>query len=154
MLTRWDPFRELEQLHREIDRLFNGFGDRWPAPFSRFSFLPGLSARSYPLLNVLDEGEAYHVDALAPGIDPETLKVSVVSNELIIEGEKTAVDKDVKAEAYHRSERSTGRFVRSLTLPCEIDGEKVQAEYRNGLLSITLPKAEDARPRQIAVSFN
>lgn len=155
LLARWDPIREMEQLHGEINRLFDGrSSDRWALPFSRFSFLPGEAARSYPLLNLHEETDAYRVDALAPGIDPASLKVSVVNRQLTIEGEKTAAGEDIKPEAYHRCERSTGRFVRTLTLPVEIDAAKVTAEYRNGLLSVTLPKAESARPRQIAVSVN
>jgi len=154
-LARWEPFRELDQLHRKIDRLFDGGAwDRWSWPFSRFSFLPGRAARSYPLLNVREEADAYHVDALAPGIDTETLKVSVVNNQLVIEGEKKTTDGEIKPEAYHRSERSVGKFVRSLTLPVEIDAGKVKAEYRNGVLTIGLPKAASAKPRQIAVDVN
>jgi len=154
-LVRWDPMRELDQVHREIDRLFDGDSwNRWSWPFSRFSFLPGRSARSYPLLNVREEADAYHVDALAPGIDTESLKVSVVNNQLVIEGEKKSTDGEIKPEAYHRSERSIGRFVRSLTLPIEINAAKVKAEYRNGMLTIALPKAESAKPRQISVNVN
>lgn len=154
-LTRWNPLRELDQLHREIDRLFNGHStEQWTSPFSRFSFLPGRAARAYPLLNIREEDDIYSVEALAPGIDPKSLKVSVVGNQLQIEGEKTATAEAVKAEAYHRSERSAGRFVRSLTLPTDVDAGKVKADYRHGLLTIRLPKAASARPRQIAVSVN
>jgi HSP20 family protein len=145
----------MDRRHREIDRLLGGRDDnagQWP--FSRFSFLPGRSARSYPLLNVRETADAYHVDALAPGIDAKSLKVSVTGNQMTIEGAKSAADQEVAAEADHRGERSAGRFVRSLTLPAEIDAAKVKAEYRNGMLSIELPKAAGARPRQIAVNFN
>jgi HSP20 family protein len=159
LLTRWDPFRELDAIQREAARFFEGRGERaardgdWASPFTRFSFLPGRAARAYPLVNVTDDKDAYRVEALAPGIAPDSLKVSAVGNQLTIEGEK-ADSEAVKAEAYHRSERSTGKFVRTLTLPAEIDAEKVTADYRNGLLTVTLPKAESAKPRQIAVHVN
>lgn len=152
MITRWNPFRDIEQLHQEINRLFEGI-DNERRPFSHFSFLPGRAARSYPLININEEGEGYEVAALAPGIAPESVKVSVAKNQLTIEGEKTAVE-NVKTEDYHRSERSAGKFVRTLTLPADIDSEKVEATYQNGLLRIKLPKAESAKPRQINVNMN
>jgi len=146
---------EMERLRREIDRVFEGQDvGRWTFPFSRFSFLPGQSARAYPLLNVREEADGYRVDALAPGIDPQSLKVSVTGRQLTIEGEKKDAGEEIKPEAYHRCERSTGKFIRSLTLPAEIDAEKVTAQYRDGLLSLTLPKAAGARPRQIAINVN
>jgi HSP20 family protein len=155
MLTRWNPIGDMERLRREIDQVFEGQeSGRWTFPFSRFSFLPGQAARAYPLLNVREDTDAYHVDALAPGIDPQTLKVSVTGRQLTLEGEKTGAGEEIKTEAYHRCERSTGKFVRSLTLPVEIDAEQVKAEYCNGLLSLTLPKAASARPRQITINVN
>lgn len=153
-LRTWNPFDELEALRREIDRAFEPLlhgGIR--GPFSRFSFLPGRAARAYPLVNVTEDADNVYVEALAPGIDPETLGVSIVQDTLTISGEKLAL-RDVNPEAYHRNERSAGRFVRSFTLPAAVEQNDAKAEYRSGLLLITLPKAEQAKPRQIAVSVN
>jgi HSP20 family protein len=72
---------------------------------------------------------------------------------LTISGEKRRVAADVKSEAFHRSERATGKFVRSIELPAEVDEQKIQADYKNGILTITLPKTEQARPKQIAVQI-
>jgi HSP20 family protein len=116
------------------------------------SFLPGRSARAYPLLNVSEDGDHYYIEALAPGLNAESLKVSVVEDQLTIEGEKASPGQNVKSEAWHRNERSTGRFIRTLTLPNQVQQEKVSATYHNGLLNITLPKTEAAKPRQIAVT--
>jgi HSP20 family protein len=94
------------------------------------------------------------VEAMAPGVDPDTMQLSVVGNTLSIAGEKRRVAGDVQPEAFHRSERATGKFVRHIELPVEVvdvDEGKVQAEYTNGLLTVTLPKAEKAKPKQIAV---
>jgi HSP20 family protein len=103
------------------------------------------------MINLSEDKDAYYVEALAPGVEPDSLEVTVVHNALTISGEKKPLG-DVDPQAYHRNERATGRFVRSIDLPSEVDSEKVKADYRNGLLLITLPKAEAAKPRQISVS--
>jgi HSP20 family protein len=90
-------------------------------------------------------------EALAPGVDADTLSLSVVGNTLSIAGEKRRVAGDVKPEAFHRSERATGKFVRHIELPVAVDEDKVQADYKHGLLTVTLPKTEKAKPKQIAV---
>jgi HSP20 family protein len=77
-----------------------------------------------------------------------------VGNTLSIAGEKRRVAGDVKPEAFHRSERATGKFVRHIELPVEVDENKVQADYKNGLLTVTLPKTERAKPKQIAVQVS
>lgn len=150
----WDPFREMEQLRREINRVFEDVGGRrWEFPFTRFSFLPGRAARAYPLINVSEDEENVYVEALAPGVNPDSLKVSVVRGQLTIAGEKPAGGENLKLEAYHRNERAAGRFVRTFALPYPVDEGRVKAEYRNGLLSIELPKAEAAKPKQISVKM-
>jgi len=149
----WSPFREVDALRREIDRIFEGHGlERWTFPFSRFSFLPGRSARAYPLMNISEDPDHYYIEALAPGLNTENLKVAVVGEQLTIEGEKENPGRELKSEAWHRNERSAGRFVRTLTLPGEVEQDKVQVSYRNGLLEITLPRAAATKPRQIAVN--
>ena len=146
----WDPFRELEALRREIDRAFEGFGP-W-RPFTHAAFVPGRATRVYPLLNVSEDKENLYVEALAPGLDPGFLEVSVQHGTLRIAGEKQALSQDIKPEAFHRNERSAGKFIRTVDLPAEVDSERVSADYRNGLLLITLPKTEAAKPKRIPVS--
>jgi HSP20 family protein len=150
MLMSRNPFSEIEALRREIDRAFEGFGGR-PGRFASGAFLPGRGARQYPLVNLYEEKDAVYVEALAPGINPEELNVSVMHNVLTISGEKKDPIADVKPEAFHRRERAVGKFVRQVELPIDVDAEKVSAAYKNGLLRITLPKSEAAKPRQIAV---
>lgn len=153
--TRWDPLREFEALRREVARAFENLGIDLPAgPFGRPAFLPGMAARSYPLLNMSEDKDHVYVEALAPGLDTETLSISVVRDTLRITGQKQAISEDVKPDAFHRSERSAGSFDRSMSLPVEVKIDKVTAEYRNGVLLITLPKAEAAKPKQIAVKVN
>jgi HSP20 family protein len=151
-LTSFDVFEEMARMRREIDRLLGD--DRlssWTFPFSRVSFLPGRSSRTYPLLNISEDADNIYVDALAPGINPEELNVSVSGDQLVISGEKKALPKSVRPEYIHRSERATGKFARSLSLSADVESEKVHANYTNGVLKITLPKIEAAKPKQIQV---
>jgi HSP20 family protein len=148
-----DFISDLEKMRREMNRFLDEFGtSSWSFPFSRTSFLPGRAAGSYPLLNIGEDSVNIYVDALAPGVDPKTLDVSVTHDLLVISGEKKALLSSVGAEAIHRSERSAGQFTRSITLPFEVDSERITATYQEGLLKITMPKAKVAKPRQIQVS--
>ena len=149
-MAELNPWQTLEALRRELDRVFDETGTR-NEPFFRTAFLPGRAARRYPLTNIYEDKDAIYLEALAPGVDPATLELSVVGNTLSIAGEKRRVAGDVKPEAFHRSERATGKFVRHLQLPVEVDEGKIRADYKDGLLIVTLPKAEKAKPKQIAV---
>ena len=149
MWENWNAFRDLDAMHREINRLFE---DVWPFErrLSRSAFLPGLSARNYPMVNLFEDPEAIHVEALAPGLDTEALEVMVKNNTLTITGEKRPLS-DIKAEAYHRNERATGKFVRTIQLGNYVDEGNVSARYEDGILTVTLPKSEKAKPKQIPV---
>ena len=150
-----DMIDDMERMRRELDRFLGEmrpFG--WTFPFSKASFLPGRAARAYPLLNIGEDKDNVYVDALAPGVDPATLSVSVTNDQLVISGEKRPLLASVETHAIHRSERSAGKFTRSAVLPWEVASEKVKANYRDGLLRITLPKAEVAKPKQISVTVS
>jgi HSP20 family protein len=153
-MASWDPFREMEMLRREVDRVFENLGGTgsWSAPYSRFSFLPGRAARAYPLINLSEDADSLYVEALAPGINPESLKITVVRDQLTITGEKATSAKEAEGISFHRNERAAGKFIRTVTLPAEVDENKIKAEYKNGLLLITMPKAEAAKPKQITVN--
>jgi HSP20 family protein len=150
-MPTWNTFNMMDALRQEIDRAFDSvWGERSPQPW-RGAFLPGRGARQYPLVNVHEDEANVYVEALAPGVDPKSLELSVVQGTLSIKGEKAGLAQ-VSAEAYHRNERAAGRFVRAIDLPADVNPDKVKADYRNGLLLITLPKSEAARPRQIAIN--
>ena len=151
----FDFISDMDRMRREMDRFLGEFrSPGWSLPFSRTSFLPGRAARGYPLLNISEDGDNVYVDALAPGVDPKTLDVSIKQNQLTISGEKKSLLSSVKSTAVHRSERSDGFFSRSITLPMEVSAEKVKASYQDGLLTLVLPKAEAAKPKQIQVNVN
>lgn len=146
-MATWDPFSEFERLRRDLDRAASELTGR---PGTRGVFLPGRAARQYPLVNVHDDGQSFFVEALAPGVDASNFDVTVVGNRLTLAGEK-ASGATVASERVHRTERAAGRFVRTIDLPAEVDSNAVQAEYYNGLLKLTLPRAESARPRRVEI---
>ncbi len=150
MALYWNPFWQLDAIQRELDRVFDA--KKTSSPISRSSFLPGRSARAYPLLNIYEDKDNIFIEALAPGVDPGTFDVTVVHNRLTISGQKNGTPDQSQPEAYHRSERAAGRFARTLELPVEVNDQAVKADYVNGLLHVTLPKAEQAKPRQISIN--
>ena len=149
-MATWDPFEGMDALRREVDRAFENFG-LGTEPFSGVAFLPGRSPRHYPLVNMGEDQDNLYIEALAPGVVPETLNLSVMGNDLTISGEKQRSPQQIRPESFHRSERASGRFMRTIELPVDVNDAGVKAEYENGLLLITMPKAEKAKPKQISV---
>lgn len=151
-MAEWNPFADMDALRHEIDRAIENFG------FSRLpsrgpAFLPGREPRRYPLINLLEDKDTIFIEALTPGVNPQSINVTVLQNRLTLSGEKIGVG-DIRPEAFHRNERASGKFVRSIDLPVEVDEANIKAEYKNGLLLMTLPKAEKAKPKQITVKVN
>src|SRR5918993_1568283 len=154
-MAEWNPWHGIDLLRRDIDQAFEQAGFRSGMRNGRSfptAFLPGRAARAYPLVNVSEDANALYVAALAPGLDPAAIELTVQDNHLTIAGEKQRVATEIQPEAFHRSERAAGKFMRTVTLPIDVEHEQVQADYKNGLLVVTLPKAEKAKPKQIAVS--
>jgi len=141
-VIRWQPGEspEFERMRQEVDRLFDLF-----APGTE----PFLS-RVYPALNLTEEGDNLFVRAELPGVKPESLDISVVEGKLLIRGERKIEAEDPKTN-YHRRERDAGFFRRTIPLPARVDSNKVSASLKNGVLTITLPKSEEAKPKKIAV---
>lgn len=148
MSSQWSPFYELTALRNGIDELFGSF--LGSGPLNRAAFLPGRSARGYPRLNIASEGDKIVVDALAPGLDIDSLDVSYAAGVLTIAGEKKPLPR-IDREAYHRNERASGKFVRTVRLEIDIDPDAIEASYENGILSVCLPKAPSVVPKRIDV---
>jgi HSP20 family protein len=104
-----------------------------------------------PPVDIQETEEAYRLTAELPGLTRDDINITLENNVLRLSGERK-LEKDVKKESYHRIERSYGAFSRSFTLPHLVSSEKVQAAFQDGVLTITVPKAEQARPRKIAIS--
>ena len=142
-LTRWDPFREITTLRNAMDRLFEEafvLPSRLLEPFGRVA----------PALDVVEEEDRFIVTAAIPGVRPEDLDVSVADNVLTIKGE-VRPDEGIKDEQYYIRERRFGSFTRSVSLPAPVEADQVEATYENGVLRLTLPKAEEVRPKKISI---
>lgn len=143
---------DMDTLRREIDRLFANVST---PPWRRVAFLPGRGARQYPLVNLGEDRDHLYLEALMPGVDPKTLDVQIVHDTLTLSGEKPRWPSGApkaQDDAYHRNERAAGRFARTVTLPADVNDKRIEAKYEHGVLRITLPKAESAKPRQINVA--
>ena len=153
-MTAWwnGSFPEMDALQRTLEHAFEDSGFPFRRRPGRVSFLPGLRTRAYPLLNVSEDPDAFYVEGLAPGVDPESINVTVAHNQLTLSGQKKGPDDETKPEAYHRNERAAGKFVRTVNLSTEVDNEGIKADYEDGLLRITLPKAEIAKAKRISVN--
>jgi len=134
-----NPWAELERMRREFDSLFRGWGTE---------FAPGVTV--FPPLNISEDEHNIYVRAEIPGIKPADLDIAVEGDTLTIKGERKDVSGEEKV-SYHRREIERGRFSRAVTLPTKVEPDKVTAEAKNGVLVITLPKAEEVKPRKITV---
>lgn len=150
-MRTWDLFKEMDQLHREIDGLFQGFNrGRLYGP----AFEPGLGLRHYPKINLREDDDNLYVEALLPGVDPDSVDMNILGDTLSLAGERQEVGNESgSGRTWHRRERGTGKFLRSIELPVAILADKAKAEYSNGLLRVTLPKAAEAKPKKINVKL-
>lgn len=133
-------FREMERLRREMNALFDQV-DRGP----RLGLAGG-----YPAMNAWANADGVIITAELPGIDPDDLEIAVQNNTLTLSGQRgqEALDEEI---TYHRRERGSGQFQRTFQLPFEVEADEVEASYTNGVLSITLPRAESDKPKKIQV---
>ena len=146
-------FRDMEDLRREIDRALESVFPRGVASPRPTGLYALRGPQAFPLVNIAQDKEYIYIDALAPGVDPGSLDLSVLNKTLTISGERKAPE-GISQEQFHRRERTTGKFSRTIELPTEVDAAKVNAKYTDGLLNISLAKAETAKPKQIQVSLS
>jgi len=149
-LIRWNPTRDLASfpsdmfsLQREMNRMFDSFFRGVDEPSL-------LNSTWIPAVDVAEENDAYVVKVELPGVNKDDVKITLESNILTIRGEKK-VENEVKEKNYHRTERSYGAFQRSFTLPTSVKSDEIDAVYKDGILTVALPKAEEAKPKQIEV---
>ena len=142
-LVRWfggDVYNRMERMQREMNRL-------WSA-----AWIPSQGyANVFPPINIYDDGESYIARAEMPGVKTGDIDITVTGKTLTLRGKRT-IELAGKDETYHRRERSAGEFRRAFDLPEQVDGEKVQANFTNGVLEILLPRAEQAKERKVQVS--
>ena len=138
--SEMDPFR---QLHREIDRVFSEFMTDWPLAGS-ISLMDRRLGRFVPDVDITESDKEFRVTAELPGMDEKDLNVSFVEGLLTIKGEKGEDHEEQRGDSY-RSERRFGAFERTIPLPSGVNPDKAKASFNKGVLSITLPKTEEAR---------
>ena len=135
-------FSEFRRLEHELDELFGG-STAWSGGIR--SLPPG----TFPAVNVGNTEQGVSVYLFAPGVDPKSLEVTLQQNVLSVSGKReVAVEKDA---TYYRQERFSGTFNRVITLPDDVDAEKVEATYRDGVVQISVKRRESAKPRQIEI---
>lgn len=134
-------FADFDQLRQQVLRLFDVVNE---------GAFEGVGAGVFPPINITQDNDNLYVRAEVPGISPKDLDISAQGRRLSISGKRAIANESDRA-SYHRKERAEGAFNRTVSLPVEIDLTKVEAQYQNGILTVTLPKAEVAKPRQIQV---
>lgn len=139
----WDPFRDLLDLQKEINRLFD-------FSFSRFPRHLLEEERFAPAVDLYEDGEQYVVEAELPGLKQDEIKVQIDQDLLTISGKRKR-EKELKDENFYRSERYFGKFVRRISLPEDGDVEKVKATYKDGVLKISIPKVQGGKSKKIDV---
>ncbi|MCG6944040.1 MAG: Hsp20/alpha crystallin family protein [Deltaproteobacteria bacterium] len=135
-----DPFTEVDRLRREVDNLFGAHGRGIAS-----------TAGVFPALNLSEDEDNLYVRAELPGVVPEEIEITTKENNLIIKGERKIAAEGEKV-SYHRREREAGSFRRIISLPTRVDAEKVTAVCKNGVLTVTLPRAAELKPRKIEVA--
>ena len=143
-IVRWRPMGDLISMQDEMNRVFEDLWRRGPR-----SAAPAAGAW-WPSVDVKETQEAYQVAAELPGLKREDVKISLTDNLLTLRGEKRA-QQDRETENWHQVERAYGVFERSFQLTCPVDASKVKAKFEDGVLTITLPKSEESRPREISI---
>jgi len=149
-MRNWDLLREMSQMQRDIDTVFRGFG---LGRLLGSGFEAELGLRDWPRINLREDADHIYVEALLPGVDPDKIDMNVLGNTLTLAGERNAVDSEKNGRTWHRRERGAGKFLRTIELPVEINPDQVKAEYKNGLLRVTLPKVEEAKPKRISIQL-
>jgi len=142
MMSRPNPLRDPTGFSTEVERMFRDVfeGSRAPATAGAFA----------PALDVEETEDGFTLFIELPGVAAEDVEITLEENVLTVSGERVFYA-DKEPSEFRRVERSFGRFHRAVRLPDRVDGEHVQADYRDGLLTITVPKAEEAKPRRIEV---
>jgi len=146
-MASWGLFDELNSLRREIDDAFRVAGVARPLATS---FLAPSSTRRFPLINLSEDEGQICLDALLPGVDPKELQLSLLRETITISGARKSAT-EVRGGLVHRNEIGSGKFSRTVDLPFEIDPNQTSAEYRDGVLRITMTKSEGAKPKKIEV---
>jgi HSP20 family protein len=143
-LAKWSPFHEVSRLRDEMDRLWQDFFE------PRRRGLRPITEEWIPAVDISDTADKVTVKIEIPGMEAKDIEISLSGDILTIKGDKKG-EKEEKVENFYLVERSSGSFSRSLRLPTMVEGDKIEASYKHGLLTITCPKKEEVKPKQITI---
>jgi HSP20 family protein len=147
-LTRWSPWKELEQMEKRLSTIFGR-----PQGSGNGESKEAISVTQWsPLVDITEDDKEYVVKAEIPEMKKEDIKINVHDDVLTVSGERK-YEKEEKGKKFHRVERAYGSFMRSFTLPENADGSKISAEYKDGMLKVHLPKSEQAKKKTIEVKI-
>jgi HSP20 family protein len=149
-LIKYNPSRNLLEFEREFNRMFNSFGDRFGLTKSKETDAEYENAVWMPLTDIYEDKDKFTLKIDLPGIKKEDVKISYTNGNLNISGERVQESENKDAKC-HRMEKSYGKYFRSFSLPELIQADKINAEFNNGQLTITVPKAEEAKPKEIEI---
>lgn len=145
-IVRWDPFRDLMTLQDRMNRLFDQTMSR-----TRADEEEGMTVSTWsPAVDIFETADSIVMKAELPGVSRANIDIQVRDNTLTLKGERR-FEREVKEENYLRIERSYGAFQRAFSLPTVIQQDKIRAVFKDGVLEVTLPKAEEAKPKQVKI---
>lgn len=144
-LTTWKPVRDLFDIRNDMSRVFDDL-------FRPVRYRPRNGSWDWlPAVDILEADDRVEIRAEVPGLSEKEVQVSVTDSVLTLKGEKTH-EKQEKENKYHRVERNYGRFQRSFTLPANLNAEAIKATFKNGILTLSVPKMEQAKPKEIPIN--
>jgi HSP20 family protein len=146
-VERWDPFRNVADIQGEVNRLFDSFFGR------PMAVATGTGVRMWaPVVDMQETKDDLILNFELPGIREKDVSLSITGDLLTVRGER-AFNRDVKDASYHHVERAYGKFERSVQLPMPVQADKVKASYRDGVLEVKLPKADEVKPKEIKIDI-
>jgi len=147
-IVRWRGLKDFDTLRKEMEQVFNSYMQN-TAEGSEDT-----STSWYPMVDIYETDKKYVITAEIAGMNKEDIKINISENNLSLRGDKIESEADDANARYHRRERVYGNFQRTFSLPSHVDSEKVSAEFRNGLLTVTLPKKEEVQPKEIPITVS
>lgn len=151
-ITRWNPAKELISVEKEFSKLFDSFNNRFGLKSSKEDE-DFANAVWSPLTDIKEDENKYSLHLDLPGVKKEDVKITFNNGQIAISGERN-FEKEENNSKYHRVERAFGKYYRAFSLPEKIMEDKIEAEFKDGILNISIPKAEEAKPKQIEVKIN
>ena len=152
-LVKFNPVRDLLDIEREFNRMFNTLGSRFGVTKKEDVDEEYENAVWMPLTDIYEDNDNFYLKVDLPGIKKDDVKISYADGALTISGER-AEEKETKDKKFHRIERSFGKYYRSFNIPKEIKEDKINAEFKDGQLSITIPKADEVKPKEIEIKVS